>query len=486
MEKIDMIPLEWLGHHPDNPRKDLGDLTELAESIKANGILQNLTIVASDEENEGDGKYHQFWVVIGNRRMEAAKIAGLTEVPCVLSEMDHKTQVATMLQENMQRQDLTVYEQAEGFQMMMDLGFTEKQIAEKTGFSQKTVKDRIKLTKLNKKNFSKAVNQGATLMDLIEVTKLTSKTKQNEVMKAAGTENFRQRLLMALSEQTYNENKARLEPVLNEQMKELPEGERYNSKWERFWNKEFGMNGTADQLRKHMEKVIHGEEGDFRYLFSTYYNNGGEIEFFKKKAEKALFAEEKTARQIAIAQGKHRRLVESYWAQAYELRKDFIKNYSMASGASASTIGKILIRYALSEQQSYDGRLKKTHEWDDKYIRDVLGLPEEVLNDPGYEADPNKPWDKRYLSIWEQIDGNANVSMIRAILAWMVGGGVFWPDAPLHGLYDSHDGHYAAKSYQANGVIELYEFLKEIGYQMSDMEKQLMDGTHECYKMEEI
>ena len=134
MDKIELVPVEWLAHHPDNPRKDLGDLTELAESIRANGILQNLTIVASEDENEGDGKYKRFWVVIGNRRFEAAQMAGLTKVPCVISEMDRKTQVATMLQENMQRSDLTVYEQAEGFQMMMDLGFTQKEISEKTGF----------------------------------------------------------------------------------------------------------------------------------------------------------------------------------------------------------------------------------------------------------------------------------------------------------------------------------------------------------------
>ena len=42
MDKIELVPVEWLAHHPDNPRKDLGDLTELAESIRANGILQNL------------------------------------------------------------------------------------------------------------------------------------------------------------------------------------------------------------------------------------------------------------------------------------------------------------------------------------------------------------------------------------------------------------------------------------------------------------
>ena len=180
MNEIRMIPVEQLNHDPENPRKDLGDLSELTESIRKNGIMQNLTVVKGhavgkeewirNAKAEGITKeqamgtwepdlYVQdgFTVVIGNRRMEAAKAAGLTELPCVISGMDHREQIATMLEENMQRQDLTVYEQAQGFQMMMDLGYSPKQISEKTGFSEKTVKDRIKFTKFNQKNFESAV-----------------------------------------------------------------------------------------------------------------------------------------------------------------------------------------------------------------------------------------------------------------------------------------------------------------------------------------
>ena len=82
---------------------DLGDLTELAESIRVNGVLQNLTVVPAD--GKAPGKYY---VVIGNRRLEASMIAGVMELPCVVSDMDQKTQVATMLEENMQSADLTV------------------------------------------------------------------------------------------------------------------------------------------------------------------------------------------------------------------------------------------------------------------------------------------------------------------------------------------------------------------------------------------
>ena len=69
--------------HPENPRKDVGDVTELADSIKANGIMQNLTVVPHEE----DGR-HCYRVIIGHRRLAAAKAAGLEEVPCVVSTDD--------------------------------------------------------------------------------------------------------------------------------------------------------------------------------------------------------------------------------------------------------------------------------------------------------------------------------------------------------------------------------------------------------------
>ena len=157
MENIININIEKVYPHPDNPRKDLGDLSELVESVKKKGIMQNLAVIPghwiTDEEYKGlCNKYkekpseelrmqiNKRWVpegytlVIGHRRCAAAKQAGLKELPCmVVDGMDKKEQVAIMLEENMQRNDLTIWEQANGFQMMLDLGGTEQQIAEKTG-----------------------------------------------------------------------------------------------------------------------------------------------------------------------------------------------------------------------------------------------------------------------------------------------------------------------------------------------------------------
>ena len=86
-ERLIEIAVDKLFPHPDNPRHDLGDLTELTESIKSRGVLQNLTVVRhpfTDEE--------EYTVVIGHRRLEAAKRAGLATVPCRVTYMTERMQ----------------------------------------------------------------------------------------------------------------------------------------------------------------------------------------------------------------------------------------------------------------------------------------------------------------------------------------------------------------------------------------------------------
>ena len=135
-----MIKVSNLYPHPDNPRKDLGDLTELVESIKKNGIMQNLTVIPigneRDPEEQADAGnialYSDFRVLIGHRRLAAAKKAGLESVPCrIVSNISRSDQIGIMLEENMQRNDLSIYEQAQSFQMMLDLGETEETISQK-------------------------------------------------------------------------------------------------------------------------------------------------------------------------------------------------------------------------------------------------------------------------------------------------------------------------------------------------------------------
>ena len=462
MNEITMIPVTLLEHHPENPRKDLGDLTELTESIKKNGIMQNLTVIADPETSK-------YLVVIGNRRLEAAKAAGMVELPCAVKDLDHKTQISTMLEENMQRQDLTVYEQAQGFQMMMDLGYTAKEIGEKTGFSEKTVKDRIKFTKFNQKNFEKAVQQGATLMDMIEISKLESKTDQNDVMKEAGTNNFRQVLNRKLEEQTYKKNCEKLDKIAREEgLEQVPEGV---NTWDVCDNlgTPAETSDSEDKIRKAIRKTIKENQGQqVLYKFGRRWNNAEamlQCYKLKDKTAKEPTEAEKVQKEKERARQKKVRTVKKLCAEAYKLRTDFIRNYAVTNGFGMTTIAKLIMKYSLQQQNSWNMALPERHDWKEKYIKETLGIEREE-----YE-------DKK--SLLELIEARG-IPMIRATIAWMMGGGVFDCDNPENGSYYYYDGTFQ----NSEQMKKRYEFLQEIGYQISDMEKQLLDGTHECYKGE--
>lgn len=202
MQKIEYIHISRLHPHPDNPRKELGDLTELAASIEAKGVLQNLTVAP-----DNDGGYR---IVIGHRRYAAAKLAGFTDLPCVVADMTPQEQFETMMVENVHRSDLTVYEQAEGFQMMLDMGGSVEQVAEKTGFSETTVRRRVKLLDLNKEKFQKAEKRGGTMTDYLKLTDIKDPERRNKVLDTIGTAEFNASLKNALAEEAFLERMERI------------------------------------------------------------------------------------------------------------------------------------------------------------------------------------------------------------------------------------------------------------------------------------
>lgn len=199
--QIVYLPIDTLHPHPANPRKDLGDMTELAASIKARGILQNLTVVpywSSTHQREMQGLYT---IIIGHRRHAAAKLAGLTELPCVITTMTKEEQLGTMAVENLQRSDLTAYEQAEHFQFMLDMGDSVSEISQKTGFSESTIRNRVKLTKLDKAKFKKAEARGGTMGDYLKLAAIENDDRRNKVLESIGTPDFNQRYTAAMRDE---------------------------------------------------------------------------------------------------------------------------------------------------------------------------------------------------------------------------------------------------------------------------------------------
>lgn len=138
------IPVSQLEPNPHNPRRDVGDVRELADSIKAQGIKQELLVTPSGDR---DGR-PMYRVVIGHRRLAAARLAGLDMVPCRVEGMTAREERELMLVENTQRVDLTPLEEADGYQGLLDLGVKVKEMAERTGRSMRLVRGRLRIASI--------------------------------------------------------------------------------------------------------------------------------------------------------------------------------------------------------------------------------------------------------------------------------------------------------------------------------------------------
>ena len=255
--KLQMIPVDKLHPHPDNPRKVLGDVSELAESIKANGILQNLTVVPNNDN------WDDFTVIIGHRRLAAAKQAGLTELPCAVVEMTEKEQLSTMLTENMQRSDLTVYEEAKGCQLLLDLGDTVAEVAEKTGFSESKIRRRVKLCELDEEAFKESQLRQPTLQDYERLNKIENIEERNTLLKSIGTNNFNNAIYAAEAKQERKHTRDEIKKVCSD--KGLLECETSGApkgyKYEGYYNLSTLKEKSFDDGKKYM------------YYMSTYSND---------------------------------------------------------------------------------------------------------------------------------------------------------------------------------------------------------------------
>lgn len=234
------ISAQDIYQHPDNPRKDLGDLSELSDSIAKKGIMQNLTVIQGHWDEDRNWHEDGYTLIIGHRRFAAAKMAGVQELPCrVVEDMDKKEQVSTMLEENMQRVDLTIWEQANGFQMMLDLGESEEQIAEKSGFSRTTVRRRLNIAKLDQ-NILREKEQSDSFQlsfkDLYELEKVEDIATRNKILKeASSSRDIVWKVQSAVSEAARKRREADIIKLLDEAGIEKAakyDQEIYSGKWD--------------------------------------------------------------------------------------------------------------------------------------------------------------------------------------------------------------------------------------------------------------
>lgn len=137
------IAVESLEPNPEQPRVEIGDLSELTASIRDKGVLEPLLVRPSE-------KMGGRWMIIaGERRWRAACAAGLREVPCIEMEVDDRAVAEIALIENMQRKDLTAWEEADGLLALCErFNYTHEEVARKVGKSRSTVTEAISIASL--------------------------------------------------------------------------------------------------------------------------------------------------------------------------------------------------------------------------------------------------------------------------------------------------------------------------------------------------
>jgi ParB family chromosome partitioning protein len=135
-----MILIEQLDPNPEQPRVEIGDLTELTTSVKEKGVLEPLLVKPSAAQKG------RWMIIAGERRWRAAKAAGLKEVPCIELDVDEAAVAEIALIENMQRKDLTPWEEADGLAALCHrYGYTHEEVSKKVGKSRSTITEAITL-----------------------------------------------------------------------------------------------------------------------------------------------------------------------------------------------------------------------------------------------------------------------------------------------------------------------------------------------------
>lgn len=178
MEKnVSFISTDLIAPNAYQPRKVFNDNTieELAQSIRTYGIIQPLSVRKVDDNN--------YELVAGERRLRAAKLAGLSEVPAIIVDISDKDSAAIALLENLQREDLNFYEEALAYyNLIQDHSYTQEQLAQVIGKKQSTIANKLRILKLEPEITGKIIENKLTERHARALLKLPTVDLQKEVL----------------------------------------------------------------------------------------------------------------------------------------------------------------------------------------------------------------------------------------------------------------------------------------------------------------
>ena len=163
-----MIDIRRIEPNPHQPRKQFGDLSEMVASVKEKGILEPILVRTHGEK---------YQIIAGERRYQAAKQAGLQRLPCIEVDVDSRGMLEISLIENLQRKDLTAFEEAAAIQRLSDqFRYTHEEIARKLGKSRTVITEMLSLNKL-----PEAIQDRCRQADIVSKSMLLQVARQRSV-----------------------------------------------------------------------------------------------------------------------------------------------------------------------------------------------------------------------------------------------------------------------------------------------------------------
>ena len=172
-----MIPIDKIRPNPDQPRKTIGDVRELADSIREKGVLEPLLVRYMPRED-------MYYIISGERRFHASQAAGLHELPCIEKIADDAETLELALIENLQRKDLTPFEEADGLQRLAThFDYTHDDIAKKIGRARSSVTETMSLTVIPDAVRKDCIERGIFSKSLLlQVSRQPNEKKMHEMV----------------------------------------------------------------------------------------------------------------------------------------------------------------------------------------------------------------------------------------------------------------------------------------------------------------
>jgi ParB family transcriptional regulator, chromosome partitioning protein len=172
-----MIPVDQIRPNPDQPRKSIGDLRELTDSIREKGVLEPLLVRFVPRED-------CYYIISGERRYHASRAAGLNEVPCIEKMADDAETLEIGLIENIQRKDLTPFEEADGLhRLATQFEYTHEDVARKIGRARSSVTETLSLRNIPEALRKRCVEHGVTSKSLLlQIARQPTEKKMVEIL----------------------------------------------------------------------------------------------------------------------------------------------------------------------------------------------------------------------------------------------------------------------------------------------------------------